>query len=96
MTDTGSDRSPPVLGAYIQAPAGRTVSTFTVSPLTKNVYPTPLGPVDVTGWIAYYGAPGSTLESETGGRLGTYSGGVLRFVHPTLPQAHTVPVAPGS
>jgi hypothetical protein len=95
MTDTGSDRSPPVLGAYLQAPAGRTISTFTVSPLTNNVYPTPLGPVDVTGWTAYYGPPGTRLRSTAGEDRQTYPDGVLRFVNPSEAEAHTRPVAPG-
>ena len=89
MTDTGSRTSRTVLGAFIQAPAGQTVWSFIVGPLTNNVYQTPFGPVDVTGWTAYYGPPGSTLGGQT------YPDGVLRFVDPAETRAHTVPVAPG-
>jgi hypothetical protein len=89
MTDTGSPTSPIVLDAFLQAPAGQTISSFTVGPLTNNVYQTPLGPVDVTGWTAYYGPPGSELGGQT------YRDGVLWFVNPMRTRTHLERVSPG-
>jgi hypothetical protein len=89
MTDTGSPTSPAILGAFLQAPAGQTVWSFTVDSLTNNVYQTPLGPVDVTGWTAYYGPPGSELGGQT------FRDPVLWFVNPTRTRTHLERVSRG-
>ena len=90
MTDTGSPTSPTILGAFLQAPSGQTVSGFTVSPFTNNVYSSRLGTVDVTGWTAYFGPP----ESNLGGQ--TFPDGVLWFVDPTRTRTHVERVSPGT
>jgi hypothetical protein len=88
MTDIGPTAGP-YLGATLLAPQGQSLGTFAVSPLTNNVYQTPLGPVDVTGWTAYYGPPGSELGGQT------YSDAVLWFVNPTRTRTHLERVSPG-
>ena len=52
MTDIGPTAGP-YLGATLVAPLGQSVGSFVVSPLTNNVYQTPFGAVDVTGWTAF-------------------------------------------
>ena len=89
MTDTGLDRSHTYLGAHLQAPTGQTVWSFTVGPLTNNIYQTPLGPVDVTGWTAYYGPAGSELGGQT------FRDGALWFVNPSRTRSHLERVSPG-
>lgn len=46
MMDTGSPTSPTILGAFLRAPTGQTLWSFTVGPLANNVYQTPFGPVE--------------------------------------------------
>jgi hypothetical protein len=84
MTDTGLNNFLHG-GAHLVAPSGQTLGTFVVSPLTNNVYATPFGTVDVTGWTAYYGPPGSTLDTGNG-RI-DYPTGVLWFIRPGGGQA---------
>jgi hypothetical protein len=92
MTDTGQPTIS--LGnATLEAPPGQTISRFEVSPLTNNVYQTPFGPVDVTGWTAYYGPPGSTLNR--GGHSIDYPTGVIWFINPVTGEALARRVSPG-
>ncbi len=92
MADTGLDNYRHG-EARLVAPPGRTLGWFLVGPLTNNIYATPFGTVDVTGWTAYYGPPGSALHTETG-RL-DYPTGVLWFVRPDGRQALARPVSSG-
>ena len=94
MTNVGPD-SGPHLGATLVAPSGKSVGSFIVSPLTNNVYSTPLGPVDVTGWTAYYGPPGSRLDRGPTERPESYPNGALWFINPSETQSLLRPVSPG-